>query len=748
MSSAGLSIGELVGTVSLNDLFSGPVKDLSKATGLATESFTAMGQAAGLVGGLMAGATAAIIALGVHGADVADVSSAFDQLTSAAGSTSEAMLGALQEGTLGTLSNFDLMKASNAALAQGFVKSADDAKTLAAGAHLLADRTGGDLVTAFDTLTSAMASGRAGAVKQLGVVIESDKAIQAYANSLHKSVKDLSDHELATAKANAVMAGLKSALDAAGPATVDFGDRINQGKAAIANFTDNLAVAIANSPALAVAMDAIASGIQNAFGGNNQQAIQTISDYVTKFAILLVQAAQVGVQGAELITNAFNGTKFVLNTVLEAVANGVGTVAQFLADFAAKAATAPGFLGDAYKPLVGIFQGVADTAKSMGIGFGEQAAKAVESSNTSTIAFAAVEGALAKVEAGMVAVSGAQVTVATTAGPAAAGAKVIGDTYTATAEQIKAYEAAQLAAITAQDTMTANGIAQMASLQDQISILQTDGITRRLLEIQQAQDAELAMLQTKYDVESAVYQQMADTIREKYGLIVSAAIDTSNQQVQAAIGTNLSVQEQDQQMVDQAIANYARLLASGKATAAQLDAAFGKIHQAEDKRDEDSTKAKIERFNEIAEKAKFYISAIFGHGKIAAIATAIVDTAQAVVKALASAPPPLNYALAAAVGVAGLVQINKIRQQDIGWATGTPGTSFVDFGRGTATTLHGDEAVVTKAQGESVAGMVADALARQDQRTVGELRALRSQMDFRDQMLPRLIRDAMQQAIA
>jgi len=57
---------------------------------------------------------------------------------------------------------------------------------------------------------------------------------------------------------------------------------------------------------------------------------------------------------------------------------------------------------------------------------------------------------------------------------------------------------------------------------------------------------------------------------------------------------------------------------------------------------------------------------LFELGKAAAIANAVVDTAQGVAKALGSAPPPLNFALAAAVGAAGAVQISRIASTKFG----------------------------------------------------------------------------------
>lgn len=48
--------------------------------------------------------------------------------------------------------------------------------------------------------------------------------------------------------------------------------------------------------------------------------------------------------------------------------------------------------------------------------------------------------------------------------------------------------------------------------------------------------------------------------------------------------------------------------------------------------------------------------------------------------------------------------------EDIGRSGGSPGTRFENWGRGTPVTLHDDEAVITRSQGSSLAGMVGDAI--------------------------------------
>lgn len=75
-------------------------------------------------------------------------------------------------------------------------------------------------------------------------------------------------------------------------------------------------------------------------------------------------------------------------------------------------------------------------------------------------------------------------------------------------------------------------------------------------------------------------------------------------------------------------------------------------------------------------------------GRAAAVTQATIDGVLAVQKALASAPPPVNYVLAAAVGAAAAANVAKIAGFEAGGYTGNGGTSQV------AGVVHGREFVV------------------------------------------------------
>jgi hypothetical protein len=118
--------------------------------------------------------------------------------------------------------------------------------------------------------------------------------------------------------------------------------------------------------------------------------------------------------------------------------------------------------------------------------------------------------------------------------------------------------------------------------------------------------------------------------------------------------------------------------------------------------------------------------------KALAIAGALIDTYTAVSKALASAPWPYNLIPAAAALGAGLANVAKIRQTDVGYAQGTPNLDFVDFGRESARMLHNEEAVVPRGGGHMLAAEIAAAMPQRDET---QLMLLNEKLDA----LPRLI---------
>lgn len=227
-----------------------------------------------------------LIDLGTRGAAVSDLAEGFAALSSSVGAASEQMLGALREGVAGTLSDFDLMQLANKALGAGLIKTTEDMKTLSEGARALAKRTGGDTKEAFDTLTSAIASGRTAQLKQLGLFVDSKVAVEAFAKSVGKSVSDLTDAERAQALSAATLAQLKQELLTAAPPAADFGERIEQVRSALTNLRDSIGVIVAGSFV----------DLANQFAGvgvSVQDATEPITFFVNVLANGMVNAASI-----------------------------------------------------------------------------------------------------------------------------------------------------------------------------------------------------------------------------------------------------------------------------------------------------------------------------------------------------------------------------------------------------------------------------------------------------------------------
>ena len=220
-------------------------------------SFGDIAKASAIVAGAVTGVAVGIAALGSRGADVLDIKDSFASLNKTIGNDSTAVLGTLKTAFAGTISDFDIMKMSNAALSSGLKISNEDFGMLGNAARVLADRTGTDVTTAFNTLSGAMATGKTKGAEMLVGVIDNKKAADDYATSLGKLTKDLTEQEKIDANAIAIKAQLKISLAGASGATADFADKVEQSKVKISNLVDGIGEWVATSPGLGTFASAV-----------------------------------------------------------------------------------------------------------------------------------------------------------------------------------------------------------------------------------------------------------------------------------------------------------------------------------------------------------------------------------------------------------------------------------------------------------------------------------------------------------
>ncbi|HEA21480.1 MAG TPA: hypothetical protein ENH87_11230 [Pricia antarctica] len=99
---------------------------------------------------------------------------------------------------------------------------------------------------------------------------------------------------------------------------------------------------------------------------------------------------------------------------------------------------------------------------------------------------------------------------------------------------------------------------------------------------------------------------------------------------------------------------------TGKKTLSLRASFLAKLKAVNEQADKDKIAALQATLGAISSLSDSSNKALFLLGKAAAIANAIVSTSLGVSRALGSAPPPLNFALAALVAAAGAVQVSKI----------------------------------------------------------------------------------------
>jgi hypothetical protein len=131
-------------------------------------------------------------------------------------------------------------------------------------------------------------------------------------------------------------------------------------------------------------------------------------------------------------------------------------------------------------------------------------------------------------------------------------------------------------------------------------------------------------------------------------------------------------------LVSQEQADKAQLGLEDKRTKAQVknEVELTKAKEREEKVREENLKSSFGYISSLMQSSN---REFFEIGRAAALATAYIDAQAAVMKALASAPPPFNFALAAAVGLAAAVNIGRIASaQPPSFEQGgiVPGASF------------------------------------------------------------------------
>ena len=770
------------------------VRGISQAINLAV--WKELGQ---LAVSALEGVVGEVVKLGERGSDVEDVSHAFEVLSEKTHSTADVMLGALREGVVGTLSDFDLMKAGNRLLGAGFIQTKEDMLTVAEGARMLSKATGTDLASSFETMTKVIASGRAAKLNALGLFVDTTKAAEKFGQAHGVATENLSKFEKASGTAQEVLAQLRQRLAEMGPQAVDFRESIEQAKVRIENFHDALAVAVAMSPVFAAAFSSFADSLTNVFGKNQEEAVANIVHMLEDFSIALVKAGGFGVEAARTILNAWHGLDAGFNMSAQFLVKYVSVLLKVADTLEAVgvALNLPGFSQKTYAQI----RELSVSLEELSGGFKKQANDAVDSALKQNIALDRVKTAFDGLGDAMVAAQGkSQVAIGKTAAElqrAAAEARTLADKELEQRRKIAAEieklnadaaiaettglqrrlaeiqrdmttELAKARELTkgvagAYDTMEKAIVAKYAALSNaavlqgtktveahrktvvDLLALTNTSVQQRLAVLQEGERQEIADLQYLQDTNTAEYDKMVGNVRAKYLLMAAAARGSILTQEQAFHALGLKSKDEMQTTAKTAEDAYQQIKNSGVATADQVREAWLAAEKA--KREATGTAAlgMTQSMQDWGSATVSIIGDLGGKHKDAAIAGAIISTYMAVAKTAASIPWPASIPAKAAALVSGLATVAKIRSSEAGFRTGTPGLDFQDFGSQTAMTLHAEEAVIPKGGGHQLAGEIASSLkggTRTDPQ-LAHLAKISAGIDNLPNTLKRAVRDGM-----
>lgn len=160
--------------------------------------------------------------------DIEPVKKSFDQLSQSIGESSDTMLKSLKQASKGAVSEYDLMLASNKAMKLWVAQNTEDMTKLMKIARLYWQQMWQDVTKSFDDIVTWLWRWSAMILDNLWIVVNQTEAQEKYAQSLWKTVDQLTDAEKKQALVNATLEEWQKALDKFGEPAQTMQERMSE----------------------------------------------------------------------------------------------------------------------------------------------------------------------------------------------------------------------------------------------------------------------------------------------------------------------------------------------------------------------------------------------------------------------------------------------------------------------------------------------------------------------------------------
>lgn len=244
----------------------GTKKTTEKATADMSKAFESVGNTikALWITAIFAGA---IKSISNFGKEIEPIQNAFQRLSASVWVAGDEMLEAMRKVSYGTVSDFNLMSVANKAYSLWVVSSTEEMTTLMEIARVKGQAMGRDMTDALNDIVVGLGRGSAMILDNLGIVVNQAEAQELYAQSIGKTVEQLTVAEQKQALINKVVSDAKEELKNSGDVVLTFWMRVAQLQTAWENFGARVGVVL-----------------NGALGGALDDAIDRINEFFDKIA--------------------------------------------------------------------------------------------------------------------------------------------------------------------------------------------------------------------------------------------------------------------------------------------------------------------------------------------------------------------------------------------------------------------------------------------------------------------------------
>ena len=156
--------------------------------------------------GQVSALTGEIVNMAIAAGEVGELRDAFNELSAGIGQSAQAMIEASRLGSRGLVKDADLIKASNRAMMLEVIDNTNEMSAVWALAEKNADALGLTMEEVFASIVSGVNTQRERTLAAAGVLVDVDKAMQEYAQSIGTTADQLDNAQRKQAVLNAVMA--------------------------------------------------------------------------------------------------------------------------------------------------------------------------------------------------------------------------------------------------------------------------------------------------------------------------------------------------------------------------------------------------------------------------------------------------------------------------------------------------------------------------------------------------------------